>query len=100
MKSGSDVSIVIRQVIASLSEEQLVQIQRYGGQLNPLAMFYMLVTVILPSLGITFLIVISSFVASSEFITKLIFWGLYGFVFFFQIMFIGIIKTRRPTLLQ
>ena len=100
MKSGADISIVIKQIIASLSEEQLIQIQKYGGQLNPLAMFYMLVTVILPSLGITFLIVISSFVSSSEFITKLIFWGLYGFVFFFQIMFIGIIKTRRPTLLQ
>lgn len=100
MKSGADISIVIKQIIASLSEEQMIQIQRYGGQLNPLAMFYMLITVILPSLGITFLIVISSFVSSSEFTTKLIFWGLYVFVFFFQIMFIGIIKTRRPTLLQ
>lgn|SRR3989344_1114511 len=100
MKSGADIGIVIRQIISSLSEEQLIQIQRYGGQLNPLAMFYMLITVILPSLGITFLIVISSFISSSEFITKLVFWGLYVFVFFFQIMFIGIIKTRRPTLLQ
>ncbi|MBI2499522.1 type II secretion system F family protein [Candidatus Woesearchaeota archaeon] len=100
MKSGADVGIVIRQIISSLSEEQLIQIQRYGGQLNPLAMFYMLITVILPSLGITFLIVISSFISSSEFITKLIFWGMYVFVLFFQIMFIGIIKTRRPTLLE
>ncbi|MEK6952306.1 MAG: type II secretion system F family protein [Nanoarchaeota archaeon] len=100
MKSGADIGIVIRQIISSLSEEQLIQIQRYGGQLNPLAMFYMLITVILPSLGITFLIVISSFISSSEFLTKLIFWGMYVFVLFFQIMFIGIIKTRRPTLLQ
>lgn len=99
MKSGADIGIVIKQIIASLSEEQLIQIQKYGGQLNPLAMFYMLITVILPSLGITFLIVLSSFIATSEFATKLIFWGMYFFVFFFQIMFIGIIKTRRPTLL-
>ena len=99
MKTGSDTAIVVKQIIKALSEEQLIQIQHYGGQLNPLAMFYMLITVILPSLGMTFLIIISSFIATSEIITKLIFWGLYGFVFFFQIMFIGIIKTKRPTLL-
>ncbi|MEK6934663.1 MAG: type II secretion system F family protein [Nanoarchaeota archaeon] len=100
MKSGSDVGQVIKQIISFLSEEQLNQIQKYGSQLNPVSMFYMLITVILPSLGVTFLIVISSFISSSEFATKLIFWGLYTFVFFFQIMFIGVIKTRRPTLLE
>ena len=31
---------------------------------------------------------------------KLIFWSMYVLVFFFQIMFMGIIKTRRPTLLE
>ncbi|MFH1592356.1 MAG: type II secretion system F family protein [Candidatus Woesearchaeota archaeon] len=100
MKTGSDTAMVVKEIISALSEEQLIQIQRYGGQLNPLAMFYMLVTVIMPSLGMTFLIIISSFISTSEFITKLIFWGLYGFVFFFQIMFLGIIKTKRPTLLE
>ena len=60
MKAGSDMSNVIKEIINSLSEEQVLQIQRYGGQLNPLAMFYMLVAVIMPTLGMTFLIVISA----------------------------------------
>ncbi len=100
MKTGADTGIVVKEIISALTEEQLLQIQRYGSQLNPLAMFYMLITVILPSLGMTFLIVLSSFISASEIITKLIFWGLYGFVLFFQVMFLGIIKTKRPTLLE
>jgi len=99
MKAGSDLSKVLEESINALSEEQVIQIQKYGGQLSPLAMFYMLVAVIIPSLGMTFLIIISSFISLSVSTTKLIFWGLYGIVLFFQIMFMGIIRTRRPTLL-
>lgn len=99
MKSGANINKVVKEVIASLSQEQLIEIQRYGSQLNPLAMFYMMVVVILPSLGMAFLLMLSSFFFSSEILVKTIFWGLYAAVFFFQLMFLGIIKTRRPNLL-
>lgn len=99
MKAGSDLTKVLQESINSLSDEQVIQIQKYGGQLSPLAMFYMLVAVIIPSLGMTFLIIISSFISLPENTLKLVFWSLYGTVFFFQVMFMGIIKTRRPNLL-
>lgn len=99
MKSGADIADVVKDSIGSLSEEQLIQIQTYGGQLNPLAMFYMLIAVIVPALSVTFIIVISSFVAASESGVKIIFWSLYGAVVFFQIIFLGLIKSRRPNLL-
>lgn len=99
MKSGADMSRVINEIINLLSEEQVLQIQKYGSQLNPLAMFYMLVAVIAPSLGMTFLLLLSSFISLTEFATKAIFWGLYAIVVFFQIMFMGVIKSRRPNLL-
>lgn len=99
MKSGADMSGIVGDIINSLSEEQVLQIQRYGSQLSPLAMFYMLMVVIVPSLGMTFLIVLVSFVSLSEFATKLVFWCLYGIVIFFQMMFMGIIKSKRPNLL-
>lgn len=99
MKAGADVSNVIKSSINTLSEEQVVQIQSYGGQLNPLAMFYMLIAVIVPALGVTFVIILSSFIATSVTLTKIIFWGLYGLIVFFQIMFLGLIKSRRPNLL-
>ena len=100
MKSGADMASVVSETMDSLSEEQILQIQRYGSELNPLAMFYMLMVVIAPSLGTTFLIMMASFMSLSEFATKLIFWSLYGMVFFFQIMFMGIIKSKRPNLLS
>jgi flagellar protein FlaJ len=99
MKSGANMSKVVEEALNSLSEEQVLQIQRYGGQLNPLAMFYMMIAVIIPSLGMTFLIVITSFIPMAPIFAKLIFWSLYGFVFFCQIMFMGVIKSRRPNLL-
>jgi len=99
MKSGADMSRVINETINLLSEEQVLQIQRYGSQLNPLAMFYMLLVVIMPSLGTTFLIILSSFVSMPGKITKMIFWGLYAVIIFFQLMFMGVIKSKRPNLL-
>ncbi|MCK4521824.1 MAG: type II secretion system F family protein [Nanoarchaeota archaeon] len=99
MKAGSDIGNVIKEITDSLSKEQIIQVEKYGSQLNPIAMFYMLVAVIIPALGTTFLIVLLSFVSLSETGTKIVFWSLYGLVVFFQIMFLGIIKTKRPNLL-
>jgi len=99
MKSGSDMAGVINECITAIAEEQVLQIQRYGGQLNPLAMFYMLIAVIVPALSMTFLIMMSSFMSLNDFGLKLLFWGLFGVVTFFQLMFLGVIKSRRPNLL-
>ncbi|MBI5804049.1 type II secretion system F family protein [Candidatus Pacearchaeota archaeon] len=99
MRAGSDISIIIRESIKSLSEEQLIQIQNYGNKLNPLIMFYMLISVIIPSLSITFLTIISSIVNLAENITKMLFVGLFVFVVLIQFMFLGIIKSIRPSLL-
>ncbi len=99
MRAGSDVSQVLEEIIKSISEEQMVQINSYGAQLNPIAMFYMLLTVIVPSLSITFLIILSSFLSFSEVFTKIMFWTLFSIVVFMQLMFLGLIKAKRPTLM-
>lgn len=100
MKAGSNIGSVIEGVIDGLGEEQLLQIRNYGSQLNPLAMFYMLLAVIIPALSVTFVTMISSFLALTETATKMVLWGIYGFILFFQVMFLGIIKSRRPNLLS
>ena len=100
MKEGSDISSLIKEVMQAVSDEQVTQIQRYGGQLSPLALFYMLIAIIAPSLGITFVIILSSFISLGEGTTKAIFYALLIITLFFQIMFLGMIKTRRPTLIS
>ncbi len=100
MKAGSTVNIILAEIIDNLSKEQLIQIERYGAQLNPLAMFYMLTAVILPALAITLLIILTSFVALSPTVVRVLFYGIYVIVLLFQITFLGMIKTRRPNLIE
>ena len=99
MKSGSDISTVIRGSLRLLNEEQIIQIQNYGNKLNPLIMFYMLVTIILPALAITFLTIIASMVGLNKNITMIMYGGLFIFTIFIQIMFLGVIRSSRPTLM-
>ncbi|MBD3252162.1 hypothetical protein GF386_00330 [Candidatus Pacearchaeota archaeon] len=99
MNAGSNMSIVIRDSIKSLNEEQMIQIQNYGNKLNPLIVFYMLIAVIIPALSITFLTIISSMLGMPKNITTVLFLTLFVFVILIQIMFLGIIKSKRPSLL-
>lgn len=99
MKEGATIKDVIGNVITNLTKEQVIQIEKYGSQLKPFAMFYMMGAVIMPTLSITFLIVITSFINLEPFLVKLIFWSLLVFVVFLQIMFAGVLKTKRPSLL-
>lgn len=99
MRAGSDISIVIEESIKTLNEEQLLQIQNYGNKLNPLVMFYMVISVILPALSIAFLTIISSLLNLSAFVTQMLFTALLIFAILLQIMFLGMVKSIRPSLL-
>lgn len=99
MRAGSDISIVIQDTVNSLNEEQYIQIQEYGNKLNPAIMFYMLSSVILPALAITFLTILSSMIGISGTTTKMIFVGMFVAVMVIQIMFLGVIKSVRPSLM-
>ena len=100
MRAGSNMSTILRQVIDNLNEQQLIDIQSYGSRLNPITMFYMLVVVIFPALAITVTIILSSLVSLETAITKLILGSIFFFIFIFQIIFIGLIKSRRPALVS
>lgn len=99
MRAGNDMSIVIKESIRNLSDEQAIQIQSYGSTLNPIIMFYMLIAVIIPSLGVTFLIIIFSLLDLPKTIIQITFGSIFGCVVFIQIMFLGVIKSGRPSLL-
>jgi len=96
MRSGSDLGETLNNMVSSLSNEQKIAIRKYGSQLNPLAMMYMMTAIIIPNLGITFLLILSSF--SNFSISSEIFWIILVGVAFFQFSFIGLIKNRRPAI--
>ena len=99
LNAGSDMSAIIRDNIKTLNEEQMIQIQNYGNKLNPLVMMYMLISVIVPALSVSFMTVVASMIGLEENLTKGMFVGLFVMVVLFQIMFLGLIKSKRPSLL-
>ena len=95
LKSGADISKVLSVIANELSQEQRVKIRKYGSQLSPYALMYLMLTVILPTLGISFLIILSSF--SGVQIPETFFFLILGIIVLFQVMFIGMIKSGRPS---
>jgi flagellar protein FlaJ len=94
LRTGADLGDTLDSIVSNLSSEQKVAIRKYGSQLNPLSMMYMMTAVIIPSLGITFLILLSSF--SGTAVSEILFWMILVALATFQFMFIGIVKNRRP----
>ena len=97
VKSGSDLGIILRNIIDYISSEQRIALKKYGSQLNPMTLAYMMVAVIIPSLGVTFLIVLSSFAKIP--IGETMFWAILAFLVIFQFMFLGVIKSKRPNII-
>ena len=95
LKSGADIGNTIKQIVDNLAEEQRVAIKKYGSQLNPLTLMYMIFAVIFPTLGITFILVLSSFVGIGIDL-QIVLIGIILFLLLFQFMIIGLIKSKRP----
>ena len=96
IRTGSEVSKSLGSVLEQIAREQTIEVNRYGKKLNPLAMFYMIIAVILPSLGVTMLVVLSSFIQFELNLT--IFLILAGLLTFVQFMFLSMIKFSRPAI--
>jgi flagellar protein FlaJ len=95
LKTGADVSSSLNAVVEQVTREQIIAVKEYGRKLNPLAMFYMMIAVIVPSLGVAMLIVLSSFLAFELGISALLILAL--FIAFIQFMFIAMIRASRPS---
>ncbi len=94
MQLGIDVTRPLESVLEEITQEEELEIKKYGKKLNSLVIFYMLAAVILPSLGVAIFIVISSFIS-----LPIRFKGLLIFVFFIVILefiFITLFKSIRP----
>ena len=96
MRTGSNIATSLYSIVAQISEEQITEVNRYGKKLNPLAMFYMMIAVIMPSLGIAMLVIFSSFINFTLDLSILLI--LAGLLTFVQFMFISMVKFSRPAI--
>lgn len=95
LRSGSDIATGLDATLAQISQEQIIEIKRYGQKLNPIAMFYMLFAIIIPSLGVAIGVILSSFVSIDIDFSILVF--ILIVIGFIQYTFVSIIKSSRPS---
>ncbi len=97
MKAGADVSNVMEELVQTMIREEKLQITKYGNSMKLLSLMYMMLGVIVPSLGITFLIILSSFPQMQ--LGEVLFWMLLIFVIIAEFMYLGILKSKTPNLM-
>ena len=94
LRTGTDVEVPLKTSVDNIVKEQIISIKKYGQELNPFTMMYMMIGVIMPSLGITLFMLLSTFVGTG--FGKNIFYFIIIFLVAFQIFFINVVKTKRP----
>jgi len=94
LKIGIDVTQNLEAVLEEIANEQLVEIQRYGKKLNSLTLFYMLLAVVVPSLGMTMFIVVAGLVSLN--ISATTFFIFAFFLFLIEFAFLSLFKSIRP----
>jgi flagellar protein FlaJ len=98
MHAGSDITDVLAESVSTITREQQIDIERYGNSLKLLSLMYLMIGVIIPALGLTFLIVIGSFPRIE--ISEMTFWFLLGVIIVSEFMFVGLMKSKRPNLIS
>ncbi len=98
LKAGADIAVTLESLVKEFEEEQLIIIRKYGREMNPWTMMYMMMGIILPSLGITFFIVIGAFAGSA--VGNDVFYIIIIMVVFFHVFFLSFMKTKRPLIIS
>lgn len=94
MRAGIEVGAIIKETLELLTEDRLAELRKYGRDLNPLTLMYMLLSVVFPAVGVTALIMVSSIagaLVSTAFLLALPF-----LLLAVQILFITVIRAKRP----
>jgi len=94
LKTGAEVTHALKAVLAGITAEQIIEIKEYGKKLNSLMMFYLVMAVVAPSLGLTMMVILSSFLELS--IDRSIFFVILFFLVVIQMAFVLVIKASRP----
>lgn len=95
LRGGASIEGALESVIEVLRLQQAASIKRFSGELNLWALVFLIFAVAVPGLGSTVLIVISAFggiqVSETTYMTIL------AMCFVMQIIIVGFVKARRPS---
>jgi len=97
LASGADVATTLESSLDQISKEQINELKAYGQKLNPLVMFFMIFGIIMPSLGVAFMIMLISFLGGSgiSFGPSALF-GILALIGIVQFIFLSMVESSRP----
>lgn len=98
MEAGISIEDVLESVVQNMVEEEKNAIKKYGSKLGVFSLVYVMIGVIIPALGITFLIVLSNFPQIN--ISENLLWLLLGLVVLLQFLYLGLMKSIRPGIIE
>jgi flagellar protein FlaJ len=93
-RSGASLQASLKSVIKNLQQYQYSQVKSYTYELNLWVLLFIIMSVAVPSLGITLLVILSTF--GSLTVDEGFIIGLVGFCILCEIALIEFIKSRRP----
>ena len=94
IRAGSPLSSALQSIVNTLTEYQSRAIKGYAAELNMWILMYLLVAAALPTIGITFMVILSS-IGGSDIQPDTIYSTIFG-AFLIQIILIGLIGSRAP----
>lgn len=97
VRSGSDIVKALDAISRDIRLDKEAKIKMYSRELNLWSLIYMMGVIIMPSMGVTLLVVLSSFVGG-KYINEDILIGIFIIVVFVQIVFITFLKEKRPSI--
>ena len=96
LRSGVDISTILFNIHENALREQRAQLRKYGSELSPLSLVYMILFVVIPPLFTALLSILTSITKIS--VPTFVFYLIVIFLVFAQIIFLGAIKGRRPNI--
>jgi len=94
LKLGIDVTNSLETVLEDISNDYLIQIQRYGKKLSTMTLFFLLFAVVFPSLLMTIFVILLSL--SGVAMTMGFFVAVLVVVAFIQVVFLQMFRSIRP----
>ncbi|MCL5101252.1 MAG: type II secretion system F family protein [Candidatus Parvarchaeota archaeon] len=95
IKSGSDIHGTLSLINDMLIKKQQSDMRTYAAELTPMSLAYMLISVVLPSLGMSVFIILGSI---AHFNVLYIIYIIPPFLLIFQVFFMGMVGSRRPAI--
>ncbi len=94
LQTGADITQSLSTVAHEIVEKQKIDFKKYGKKLNVLSLFYMIIAIILPTIGFTMITAALIFIGFQISLTLILgFWVIFTV---FQLMFLVLSGGNRP----